>query len=242
MLHDVLRKVGEVREIDVLLPNQILALPHAARDDARRCRHREEHDPEKAGGGIGGDVGAAFEVQPDRVQEHGEYGHRGEEECAARRQHECEAPHRDQQQKPQAARNATACVQQQHQTRDVDRRLENGLNPGACHAPAHQDNAAQAETQVEDRDSKEELRRIDGDAARPPQRIETEEHQRHQHPVQIEEPEHAPIEGDLRAAVAVERAGQNVHGTDSASHGDFALGVSLIQNSAPQCDQIGTDG
>ena len=62
--------------------------------------------------------------------EDGEDGDRGEKECAARRQQECEAPHRNQQQQPEAARDAAACVQQQHQARDVDRRLQNGLNSG----------------------------------------------------------------------------------------------------------------
>ncbi len=140
--------------------------------------------------------------------EHGEGGDRGQEQRAARRQQERQAAHRNQQQQPQAARNAAAGMQQQHQARDVDRRLQNGLNPGARQAPAHQDDAAQAEAQIEDRDGEEQLRRVDGDAARSPQGIKAEEHQRHQHPVQIEQPEHAPIEGDLGADVAVDRAVQ----------------------------------
>ena len=181
------------------------------------------------------------ELQPDRVREHGEGGDRGEEQRAARRQQERQAAHRHQQQKPQAAGNAAAGVQQQHQARDVDRRLENGLNVGGRQAPAHQDDAAKAETQVKDRDPEEEPRRFDGDAARSAQGIKTEEHQRHQHPVQIEEPEHAPVERDLGAAAAVEWAVQKVHERRiQRPKPALRCGVSLIQNSAPQCDQIGT--
>ena len=126
--------------------------------------------------------------------------------------------------------------------RDIDRRLENRLDMGARQALAHQNDAAQAETQIKDRDGEEKPRRIDGDAARPAQGIEAEEHQGHQHPVQIEEPQHAPIEGDLGAAVAARKGGSECSLSCSASHsgGGFALGASLIQNSAPQCDRIGT--
>ena len=57
VLHDVLRQLREVREVDVFLANQILALAHAAGDEARGGSDDEQHRPEQAGGRVGVDIG-----------------------------------------------------------------------------------------------------------------------------------------------------------------------------------------
>ena len=49
MLHDVLRQVGEVREIQVFLADQILALAHARRQHARGRGDGEEHQSQESG-------------------------------------------------------------------------------------------------------------------------------------------------------------------------------------------------
>ena len=69
----------------------------------------------------------------------------------------------------------------------------------------------EAETQIKDRNPEEKPRRLDGNPARAAQGIQAEQHQRHQHPVQIEQTEHSPVERDLGAAAAVEWAVQKGH-------------------------------
>src|SRR5579871_4896057 len=71
VLHDVLRKLGEVRKIELLLAHEILALAHATRHDACRGRDREEHHAQETGRRISRDVKIAVELLPDRVDEHG---------------------------------------------------------------------------------------------------------------------------------------------------------------------------
>ena len=90
---------------------------------------------------------------------------------------------------------------------------------------AHQNDAAEAETQVKDRHPEEKPRRLDGNPARAAQGIQAEQHQRHQHPVQIEQTEHSPVERDLGAAAAVEWAVQKGHTFlgDSRPKPGFAL-------------------
>ncbi len=114
--------------------------------------------------------------------------------------------------KPQAAGDAAARVQQQHQAGDVDRRLKDRLDVGARQALAHQDHAAKAEAEVKQCDREEQPRRFDRQTARmAAEEIQAEEHQRHQHPVQIEDPQDAPVEPDLRGGRGFELAVQDVH-------------------------------
>ena len=53
------------------------------------------------------------------------------------------------------------------------------------------------EAQVKDGDRGEKSRRLDRQAARAAQGIQAEQNQRHQYPVQIEDPQHAPVEADF---------------------------------------------
>ena len=113
-------------------------------------------------------------------------------------------------------------------TSDVDRRLQDGLHVGARQPAAHQNDAAEAETQIKDGGAKEQLRRIDGEAARAAQRIQAEQHQRHQDPIQIEDAEHAPIQ--WRDLGSMLRSNWRFKLLSLLC---FALSLSLIQNSAP---------
>ena len=115
MLHDVLRQLGEVGQIEVLLAHQVLAFAHAAGDEARGGRNGEQHDAQQAGGRIGHDVGVSAQLLPDRVGQHRDGGDRRQEQGAARRQQEREAAHGEQQQQSQAAGDAAAGVQDQQQ-------------------------------------------------------------------------------------------------------------------------------
>ena len=51
--------------------------------------------------------------------------------------------------KPEAAGDAAAGVQQQHQAGDVDRGLNYGLDVRARQPPAHQDDARESEAEVQ---------------------------------------------------------------------------------------------
>ncbi len=57
MLHDVLRQLGHIREIQVFLANQGLALAHAACREAGGGGDDEQQDSEQSGGGVRVDVG-----------------------------------------------------------------------------------------------------------------------------------------------------------------------------------------
>ena len=57
----------------------------------------------------------------------------------------------------------------------------------ASQPPAHQNHVAKPKTQVKSGGAEEDLRRGDSDAARAAQRIQAEEYQRHQNPIQIEQ-------------------------------------------------------
>src|SRR6266481_2966798 len=95
-------------------------------------------------------------------------------------------------------------MQQQHQDDDVERRLQDGLQIGGPQSIAHQNDAEKPENKVEHSCREEKLWRIDGEAAAAAQRIQADQYQRHQNAVQVQNTEHAPIECELGAVIAIE--------------------------------------
>jgi hypothetical protein len=89
-------------------------------------------------------------------------------------------------------------VEQHHQTGYIDGCLNNGLKMSRKQSPSDQHDAEQPEAQVEDGDRKEELRGLHGQPARASQGVENEQNQRHQDPVQVQDPQYAPVEPDFR--------------------------------------------
>ncbi len=148
MLHDVLRQLGQIGEIEIPLAHQILALLHAVGDEARRSGDGEQHEAEQSRRGIDVDVDAAGQLLPDGVRQQRQNRHRGEEQRAARRQQKREAADRHQQQQAEPARDAAARMQQQHQHDDVERRLQYRLQVGAAQTPPHENHAGKAEAEI----------------------------------------------------------------------------------------------
>ena len=108
MLHDVLRQIREIGEIDVFLAHQRFALTHARGEHACGSRDREQHQSQKARACVHRNVRVPTELLPNRVQQNGNCGKRCQEQGAPRRQQKCETAHRDEQQESEAARNAAA--------------------------------------------------------------------------------------------------------------------------------------
>ncbi len=137
---------------------------------------------------------SAAQLLPDRVGKDGNGGNRGKEQGAARRQQERQPADRHQKQEAETAGHPAAGMEQQYQHQHVDRRLQHGLHARARQPPAHQNHAAEAETQIKYRCAEEKPRGINRKAAGAAQRIQTEQQQRHRDSIQIEDTEHAPIE------------------------------------------------
>ena len=118
VLHDVLGQLGEVRQIDVLLTNQVLALRACGRaNEGRRGYDAEQYGPEKAGGCKGNDVGMTAQLLPNGVDQHCNGGNCRQEQGTSRRQQEGETADGKQQQQAEAAGDSAAGMQQQQQQR-----------------------------------------------------------------------------------------------------------------------------
>ncbi len=62
MLHDVVRQLGEVGEVDVLLPHLFFALPQALRQRSALNAHDKQNSAQHAGAGVVGRLSEAGQV------------------------------------------------------------------------------------------------------------------------------------------------------------------------------------
>ena len=146
MLHDVLRKLRKICEVDVLLTHQSFAFAHMPRGIRCGPGSHEQHGAEQTGGRVRIDVRDAAELLHDGIDKNCNGGERGQEKSAARRQQECQRADRDQEQYPESARNAAAGMQQQNQSKHIDCRLQDGLDARTRQALAYEDNAYETKT------------------------------------------------------------------------------------------------
>jgi hypothetical protein len=117
--------VGKIRQVDVLSGEPSASLSRMPVGD-ETCGRRagEQHGAEQAGGGVQGDVGAAAQLLPNRMAQHGDRGHGRQEQRAALGQQECQAADGHQQQQPQAAgrrlrRRAAAMNLHEYQSKEL---------------------------------------------------------------------------------------------------------------------------
>ena len=100
MLHDVLRELREIREVDLLAAQRRLALADAVGERPGEHRDREQHHAQHARRGVFGDDAAARSGRPGTAHQHGERRHRGDKQRVAMLRQGRHGEHRQHEQMP----------------------------------------------------------------------------------------------------------------------------------------------
>ena len=173
VLHDVLRELREVGEIDLLASYRGFGVAQAARDRPGEQRHQEHDAAEDAGGGIVGDAGRAGDVAADLLREQRQGGERRQQEGVAAVREQRHGAHRHHEQDAEAARDAAA---REHEQADGDG-VDHGVHEGGCtqvgqQAPAADDDG-DARREIDDAGPEEQLRPGAAERAHPRRRRQT---------------------------------------------------------------------
>ncbi len=147
-----------------------------------------------------------------------------------------------QQQEAEAARDSAGGVQQQDQARDVDRRLNDGQGVGARHALANQHDARESEAQIRQRD---DLKKSCGDSTGSPREPPSQYRPRSTSGTSTRYRFRIPRTRQLRPILGPAPGSIFRFATFTCFQrfwADFALDPSLIQNTAPRCDGLGSGG
>ena len=108
VLHDVLRELREVGEVDLLAPHRGFGVAQAARDRPGEQRDQEHDAAEDAGARIVGGLGGSGDVAADLLREQRQRGERGQQEGVAAVRQQRHGAHRHDEQDAEAARDAAA--------------------------------------------------------------------------------------------------------------------------------------
>ncbi len=195
MLHDVLRELRQVGEVDFLTAHQRFALAQAVGHRPGGERDDEHEHAQESGRGVVGRRGRTGKTGEHLLHEHGKRRHGGDQQGVAPIGQHGECQDRQHQQDPQAARDSAAGVQDQSEGHDIHAGVDERHDAQARPPEPPRDDQQHRGGEIGNAGGDEQLRSLRHQApGRTRERLHRQQHERHQHAIQAQEPDHAPGE------------------------------------------------
>ena len=195
VLQDVLRQLREVGEIDFMAAHQGFALAQAGGHRPGGECHEEQHGAEYSGGQVVGGRGCSRHAHEYLLHQYDQRRDRGDQQRIAWTREHGERKHRQHEEYPKTARRPTARVDDESDGNRIDGGVHQGDDTQARPAQPPRNDEQHRGGEVGDARAHEQARtRRDQLPPGARERLYRQQHQRHQQPIEVQEPDHAPGE------------------------------------------------